>query len=305
MRSNVLDTYAGASPETLSIAKVFKLKDDGALLPFSAYELLTGHPLGCVGKVKFRELSVEGNSFFVACDEGADLTESLALKDHFSVAPNESFLGQIEAALKFISNVPLAWAAVTNFVKTIVVVDRNDGVETPLVTSCTLPEFPGMIIFSRKALRHIPPSSVSTVESNYLLAENIFHESIHQLVNIGILFGGLLDDRFDSNTSPRIEIPWRQNLDSRNSSWEVDRVLHAASVYVKLIEWRRSLLSNGDVDKETSDLISTSLSAAIASAGYLISALESHGDALGDGGREFVSMLRNEFDKETTRLVLE
>jgi hypothetical protein len=110
------------------------------------------------------------------------------------------------------------------------------------ITSASFPGQPFHIYISNKALLHIPPNSLFSEPSFFALAENIFHEAIHQKVNQQILTGEIFSEHFDSRTAPKIHIKWRSGQALRNQYWEIDRTLHAACVYSGLIELRKKVL---------------------------------------------------------------
>ncbi len=114
--------------------------------------------------------------------------------------------------------------------------DHENKPETVL-TSVAVPTLPHCTILSVKSLRHIPADHVYEGASMYALAENIFHEALHQQLSASLVFGAeIMSDAIDKEIQP-IHIPWR------NTSWEIDRVLHAAWVYTNLQRLRKRALS--------------------------------------------------------------
>lgn len=115
------------------------------------------------------------------------------------------------------------------------------------ITSCSLPSLPHVIFISYKAGYHISPSNVFSTKNKVLLAENIYHEAIHQIVNMSILKKNVFPKNYSSATSPKIDIPWRkQQKEERNKAWELDGVLHATSVYANLLQFRKKMLNEID-----------------------------------------------------------
>jgi len=94
---------------------------------------------------------------------------------------------------------------------------------------------------SVKSLRHIPANHVYEGASTYALAENIFHEALHQQLSASLVFGVKIMDDAETAKLQSIHIPWR------NSSWEIDRVIHATWVYSNLQRLRRRALSMPEV----------------------------------------------------------
>lgn len=120
--------------------------------------------------------------------------------------------------------------------------DSENPPETVL-TSVAIPALPHCIILSVKSLRHIPANHVYERASAYALAENIFHEALHQKLSASLMFGeGIMDDAESANIQS-IHIPWR------NSSWKIDRVMHAAWVYTNLQKLRERALSQSNISE--------------------------------------------------------
>jgi hypothetical protein len=145
----------------------------------------------------------------------------------------------------------------------------------PLITSLSLPTLPFTAFVSRKALVHIPPGTVATAGSPRLLAENLAHEAVHQLVNTSLLSQDLLADDYDAASSPRIPIHWRfsQGI-ARNMYWELDRVLHAIAVYVALLSWRCDELGSGPAGENR--WFAAALREAIPAVDYLVERIGEH-----------------------------
>lgn len=140
------------------------------------------------------------------------------------------------------------------------------------ITSASFPKCPGAVFISNKAMFHIPPNSLFEEPSFYALAENLFHEAIHQSVNEEVLKGHILTNEFDSRTSPKIHIQWRNNQTSRNQFWELDRAFHAACVYSGLIRLRQKFLKQ-NLERDEKGIFEESLPHANESFNYLLSQL--------------------------------
>ncbi len=156
------------------------------------------------------------------------------------------------------------------------------------ITSASFPKLPDAIFISNKALVHIPPNRIFKTPNLYALAENIYHEAIHQHVNARVLSGEIMADQFDSAKSPKIEIAWRRNQEARNQFWELDRAYHAACVYSGLLPLRREFARAGVEEFE----------AAVADGGqaliYLLDNLENYYDYFKSAGIETLKRLRRE-----------
>lgn len=295
---DVVASYARASNSLSPIEDAFNLPTDRAsgLTPFQAHQALTGVAYDLADIDNLAPLMVRGCHFYVTSAMSETLDSLLYLRGHRAVAPDEEFRERISGALHLLAEYDSIWSHVQTFVRTLCVVAKVGPSGEPLLTSCTLPEFPGMIVFSSKASRHIPPASIVGHDSTVLLAENIFHESVHQIVNMGILFDDVLSRDFRSDSSPKIQIPWRRSSSPRNQEWELDRALHAAAVYVKLIEWRIEILRRSDLRESEIEIIRSSLAPAREAAAHLIGSLSSHHvDAFGDAGRQLIANLEARF----------
>lgn len=124
---------------------------------------------------------------------------------------------------------------------------KADQTKKDLITSSSFPVLPYTVFISSKALRHIPPNSVSPTPSIKFLAENLLHEAVHQKVNLLLLNDSVLASDYDSKLSPKISIYWRKNHEARNQEWEIDRVFHAMQVYAEVILFRAQELNTEDL----------------------------------------------------------
>jgi hypothetical protein len=166
------------------------------------------------------------------------------------------------------------------------------------ITSSSFPVLPGTIFLSRKAFHHIPPSTVAPLPSIRLCAENILHESIHQTVNLAILTRSILREDYSSKSSPKVEISWRMNQDViRNRHWEIDRVLHAATVYVAANHFRVAELTTRDDGSHEVLHLRAALRDGCAALDFLSTALLHHLDQLDDEGVCFVRALRSDAEQ--------
>lgn len=146
--------------------------------------------------------------------------------------------------------------------------DADKKPETVL-TSVAVPTLPHCTILSVKSLRHIPANHVYEGASTYALAENIFHEALHQQLSASLVFGaGIMSDAENAKLQP-IHIPWR------NTSWEIDRVIHAAWVYTNLQRLRRRALSMPDTFGLELEIVKNAEKESQPKLTYLRSSLES------------------------------
>lgn len=267
--------------------------EDGAGALRLHEHLLQETPGTLSGAVELTPFRAGGRDFWWMVPAGPPgaLDRAVGLRHHTVVAPPAAFREQLAAALGLLSAHPWAFAMVERFISNFALLrfDRSPGA-TP-VTSCSVPDFPLSVFLSGLAARHIPPHSVADRGTPLLLAENVFHESVHQFVNHQLLTRPVLDPAYDSADSPRIPIYWRRDGDGMPRTWELDRVLHAAMVYAQLVDGRYEVLGSdlpSDADREVVLAASRHALGALAS---LCDALAEHVDAFQPYGAFLVGRL--------------
>lgn len=262
--------------------------------PIRMHTNLVGHSWKSLeDDVSYRSFTVNGREFWwlSGAEQSTVFSERVNLEGHAIVEPSEDIQEATIAAVEHIATVPWAFEVLSEYSPAFAVVEALERNPKP-ITSCSLPDFPTLSFYSRIALRHIPPVSVARRGHPILLAENLFHESVHQYVNHQILTAGILIDSYDSSTSPGIPISWRFNKDGTNQIWQVDRALHAATVYSNILAWRREVLHQfGDVDEEFVGIVQQSTSQAIRSVIELYKALEDNLDQFTPKGAHRVGQL--------------
>lgn len=301
------EPVAGELPSRTTVVNNLGVQGDGVGVstPFELRDHLLQAPVRRRG-MRSVDLSVGGATFHVLVDLDDVSWHDIALNGHRLMADRApELLDDIEASLRLLSTRPPAWQLVQRFIVTLVPVQADETLfEAPrLLTSCSLPEYPLAVFLSPLARRHIPPLSLAKQPSVRLLAENLFHESVHQVVNYEILTGGLLPEEYDSSTSPKIPIFWRQEDAGRNKAWELDRVLHAAAVYSQLLWWRESELRSGELTHEEQITILEATVAGLQSAEYLVNALTDHVDLLSPRGALFVGRLHGVVQESRVHLM--
>jgi hypothetical protein len=127
---------------------------------------------------------------------------------------------------------------------------------------------------------------VGAKPSARFLAENFYHEAVHQLVNAHLLFGRLVPEDFSSETSPKIPISWRATASPRNREWEIDRVLHAAVVYESMIGYRAAQLTDPTIHPWERAAFEEANAIAVPNLSFLATSLRQHTGALTDEGAE-------------------
>ncbi|MCY4321628.1 MAG: hypothetical protein OXC37_04425 [Bdellovibrionaceae bacterium] len=191
----------------------------------------------------FETLNI-GNQFQLVTKLSDRIWNLLPIKSHKIIIPDEDFKSNIIKALHFLEKNSDEWNKLKKYLTGICLVQLKPSYKDKEfeITSLSVPVFPFVSFLSKKSQFHIPPSIINEKSSLYL-AENLLHESVHQAVNINLLDKDILEEDYNSEESPLVNIPWRQNQgDARNKKWQIDRVLHAISVYVVISFFRRNIL---------------------------------------------------------------
>lgn len=296
INSNDAAEHFGLSP--LEVANT----PPGAL-PFAIHNTLTATSTFSSREFSLVPFIVEGHEFYILQRPAEEAWSKIGLRGHKVIDDAESRLDILSQALGIIASRPNTLDLVRRFLTTFIWVETSadDSGEPPL-TSCSLPDLPLAAFVSDMAQRHIPPITVAKTNSARLLAENIYHESVHQLVNYRILTEELFIPDFDSRTSPRIPIAWRKNSIKRNQAWELDRVLHAATVYSQLLDWRLHELKFDFLTDEERSSITTAALESVDSSNYLSDALCQHIDYFTPSGALFVGRLAQSIEQRTRLL---
>lgn len=245
--------------------------------------------------VKYEILNISGDEFYLVSDDGDNLLETTALNTHRIAKFDKDFKNDVEEALEYLKqNFEEFYIVIKENVKYIVNLtlkeDSRDIDST--ITSCSLPSLPYVIFISYKAGYHIPPSNVISTKNKVLLAENIYHEAIHQIVNMSILKKNVLPKNYSSATSPKIDIPWRkQQKEERNKAWELDRVLHATSVYANLLQFRKKML-NEIVDNDFKEFYKEACNSGEESFNHLLNSLYEKIDYFDVGGKDIIENIK-------------
>lgn len=188
----------------------------------------------------------------------------------------------IDGALSLLAGQPQFFELVSTFVNTIIPLETT---LTDPITSATLPDIPFGVFISPRALVHIPPLSIATGPSNAILAENLVHEATHNMVSKDLLTQELISPDYDSSTSEKIAIPWREDM---GSSWELDRMLHAAIVYTRLGMWRDHVLSGAvELNEDERATFAGSREESAGPVQFLIRTVRDYPGFLTDEGRDY------------------
>ncbi|MFI8105961.1 hypothetical protein [Streptomyces sp. NPDC086023] len=202
------------------------------------------------------------------------------------------------SALERLASVhPEGFARVHEFVRGLLWVGLQPGTGGSSLTSSSDPALPYVVMFSDKALLHIPPNTVSTEPSPRFLAENILHEGVHQAVSFHVLTHQVFADGHSSQTSPKVEIAWRavQGVE-RNQFWEVDRVFHATYVYNQVLRFRLRELARDDLTANERTCFQAAYDDGMPAVRYLMDQLDHLGRYFTAHGHALLADLRHQTD---------
>ncbi|MET9231606.1 hypothetical protein [Lentzea sp. NPDC003310] len=261
-------------------------------LPFALHDVLLRRPdATSVADAITEPFTVAGREFHWLLPATASrLWDEVGLTGHRLVLPGDDQRATIVAALEFLASRPWAFDLVAKYVTTLAFVESDSDAD--LITSCSLPDFPLCIFFSARAARHVPPVTVTDFPSARLMAENIYHESVHQSVNHLLLTRKVFKPGYSSTTSPKVPIYWRQTASrTRNRAWELDRVLHAAAVYSQLLQWRTAELRADDISEREGEAVRQASKDAVGAVRSLAAALTEHCEHFTSSGALFVGRL--------------
>ncbi|WP_017605082.1 hypothetical protein [Nocardiopsis alkaliphila] len=244
-----------------------------------------------ISDISTQSFTVSGHEFWWAWGTTQDgpFNKALDLPGQEATKPTSETRSETESAIEMIADYPWAFTLFKNYTTTLTYVLNDPGNPRP-ITSASFPDFPMQTFFSKVAWKHIPPRSVLRESSIHLLAENLFHESIHQYINARILTEPILPADFDSGKGVKVDISWRKGQGSE-SLWSLDRVFHAASVYTMLIPWRHEILKRNDLPPETRKVIEGAVEFSEKSLDELSSALQEHLESFTQRGAFFVGQM--------------
>lgn len=161
--------------------------------------------------------------------------------------------------------------------------DLENPPETEL-TSVALPALPHCTFLTNKAIQHIPPNIIIPAVTMYGLQENLFHEALHQQLSATLTFEDILAN--GNQPLKLVYIPWRQ------TRWPIDRALHAAWVYSKVLDMRRAEIEIGpEGGAAVRQTLIKAVSEGDAALTHLILSLNEHRDVFSAKGRELLAMI--------------
>lgn len=252
--------------------------------PFGLYNYLD-HSINLSDDFDYIELQ-NGDKFKLVQDEENQFFEDKPFNGHETLI-SEKFKLDIKEALKLLTGFVDEYDFFKRNVDIIWPLRRKDNAQVSELTSSIYPKMTDTIFISQKANIHVPPVNISKKENKYILAENLFHEAIHLFVNKLILNYELIKASI-APVDHKFEIPWRRNSSKRNQYWEIDRVLHAASVYSCLIDFRAQVIKKTDSDKEINRFFVDSVESAKENYTYLKDILMQNTDLFTDFGNEYI-----------------
>jgi hypothetical protein len=272
--------------------------------PFLCSRLITGEDFELDRQSSSTGLSCPSSFQYAANGKKIDIlwgsdvsaiTDGLPLAGHLGLVKNaEHYIDATTKAIDFLVQPPFVafFNTMMEWTSQIVWLDVDANSTYTRLTSSTFPSFPHCTFLTGKATYHIPPLTVSSQEYTYFLAENLYHESLHQKLSCSFIFDNIIVDDFDSTTIGRIPVPWR------GQSWEPDRIVHAAFVYIHLVLLRSAALT---LDLNCRDQISSALAAGRDALTYLVSCFPACEPIFTHRGRLMLENFRLMADQVLTR----
>lgn len=272
------------------------------LLPFALYGMFGGKGSGLLDRVRGEVVSTGGVSVLWLDEEpGRELTPYLPLPSHRPLPHGPELRALLVAAIDHLAAFPPALDLFSAFIRVVALVELREDYRKrdSQITTSSFPVLPYCAFFSERSFRQLPPRCVSRVPSARFLSENLYHEAIHQALTIQLLLTDVLAPDYDSATSPKVDIYWREEEDLQaetggskgNQQWEVDRVLHAAVVYGHVLEYRLHQLRDPALLPYERELFEEAVRTGAESARYLSAALREHGRFFTPGGLRLVTDL--------------
>jgi hypothetical protein len=256
---------------------------------------------------KIERFTVDGTDFGMIWPAAGASWHGILLPSHAPAVMSESDSSSMIAAIRHLArSYPDGFGCFNRCVRLLTRLRRLatgpiDDAEATEVTSASVPTFPLWMFFSQKAAVHLPPEVIGREPSVRIMAENFYHESVHQLVNIHLLLGRLVTDEFDSETSPRVPIAWRAADSSRNREWEVDRVLHAAIVYESVMAYRDAQLTDPRLTPWERKAFEQANAIAGSNLAYLATSLSRYSYLLNTDGADIVRHLNEAAGRSASR----
>ncbi|WP_391205461.1 hypothetical protein [Psychrobacillus sp. L4] len=260
-----------------------------------------------LGQVKGNMIKNKYDKYLMLTQLPDEVWDNLPIKSHELISPTEEQENELSLALNHLSeNYPVGYELFSKFARTIAWVRLKDEFKgkDSQITSSSFPILPLCIFVSDKAQHHIPPNSVSKESSYRFLAENLYHEAVHQAVNMNLLMFDIFVDNYNSQDSPKIEIPWRYNQVKRNQYWELDRTFHATVVYSQMIRYRLNQINDTKLKVFERVAFEGSIISGLEAASYLSKSLLNCEQYFTEKGTELIKDLALDIDS-IGKIVLE
>jgi hypothetical protein len=279
-------------------------------IPFALFGELTGRAeasSALLEAIAGEQLRVGDDDYLWLDALPDELWQELPLRSHEVVPHTPELRDAITDGLCLMQMIdPEAYRLVRTFVRVIAWVQLRGDYQArdSQITSSSFPVLPFCVFVSPKAQRHIPPNTILDVSSSWLLSENLFHEAVHQAINMNLLLFDVFAPHYDSRLAPKVNIPWRGTSVRRNQEWELDRVFHASVVYRHLLDYRAKLLAEADLNVEERGAFLEATDAGISAAKFLSASLVKFPQYFTDHGRATVEKLVGEVSEASERAEL-
>jgi hypothetical protein len=281
----------------------------GALLPFTLYGLFSDPPprVDLLDLIDGEMIVRNGTSLLWLAEDPSDrVFPLLPLASHRPLPHTGELREILLAALDRLAAFPPGQALFNEFVRAVGLVELRPEArgQDSQVTTASFPILPFCVFLSERAMRQLPPRSVNRIRSPRFFAENLYHEAIHQALNVHLLLHDVLSPDYNSATAPKVDIYWRELEDLAgdggapigNQQWELDRVLHAVVVYGHLLEYRLEQLADPTLEPFERALFEDATRTGMESVHYLVNAMSRHTDCFTGYGRQVVAALGEAID---------
>lgn len=225
--------------------------------------------------------------FVITSIDIQDLIKDIPLDGHYGLTnmPDYALDFTKKAALLFQNLEDSSYAEkIEDWTSLIVWLECDTSSGHTSLTSSTFPLLPHCTFVTAKALRHIPPLNIHDSNSIYCLAENIYHEALHQELSSTFLMSDYINPDYNAESCERIAVPWR------GQSWQPDRIVHAAYVYLHLVTLRKLAIHK---EFDDTDFLKRAFSGACGALSYLSSRLEDCEPLFSSEGRALLELIQH------------
>ena len=245
---------------------------------------MTGSPVGVL-----RRIEVGGHGLYWGMGDISSLVFTvLPLEGHRLARPVERHEQFLAHALRLLNGLDGPFSeSVHDYLSMLIWLEESEA-SVESFTSSSFPALPHCAFMTDKALRDIPPDTILPEDSPWALAENLYHESLHQQLSATILQEDILSDAYDARSAPKISVPWR------STDWEIDRAFHALYVYSRLLPMREQYARSRDLDPLAAFYIAEAIQKGRAALRYLAEALRAFDCCFTDTGKGLVTQIVSE-----------